>query len=82
LISPYKDEQVTRYVGFPFGNTADTTSNGFADQDFYTIRQGFAILRGNASSSIFDTSLYSDIAIEIFRCIDTITFNPCFNFLM
>ena len=61
----WKDGQVTRYAGFPLGNTSDTTSNGWADQDTYTIRQWLGILGGNASTSIIDTSLYGDITIEI-----------------
>jgi hypothetical protein len=56
---------VTRYAVFPLGNTSDTTSNGWADQDNYTIRQWLGILGGNASTSIIDTSLYCDITIEI-----------------
>ena len=61
----WKDGQVTRYAGYPLGNTSDTTSNGWADQDNYTIRQWLGILGGNASTSIIDTSLYGDITIEI-----------------
>jgi len=61
----WKDGQPTRYAGFPLGNTTDTVSNGFADQDNYTIRQWLGILGGNASTSIIDTSLYGDITIEI-----------------
>jgi hypothetical protein len=56
---------VTRYAGFPLGNTGDTTSYGHLDQDNYTIRQWLGILGGNASTSIIDTSLYGDITIEI-----------------
>jgi hypothetical protein len=65
LKSIWKDGQVTRYAGFPLGCTTDTTSNSFADQDNYTIRQWLGILGGNASTSIIDTSLYGDIVIEI-----------------
>ena len=65
LKSVWKDGQVTRYAGYPLGCTSDTTSNGFADQDNYTIRQWLGILGGNASTSIIDTSLYGDITIEI-----------------
>ena len=39
LKSSWKDGQVTRYAGFPLGTTSDTTSNGYLDQDNYTIRQ-------------------------------------------
>ena len=63
--SSWKDGQVTRYAGFPLGTTSDTTSNGYLDQDIYTIRQWLGILGGNASTSIIDTSLYGDITIEI-----------------
>ena len=35
----WRDGQVARYAGFPLGNTSDTTSNSWADQDNYTIRQ-------------------------------------------
>ena len=56
---------MTRYAGYPLGCTSDTTSNGWADQDNYTIRQWLGILGGNASTSIIDTSLYGDITIEI-----------------
>ena len=65
LKSSWKDGQVTRYAGYPLGCTSDTTSNGWADQDNYTIRQWLGILGGNASTSIIDTSLYGDITIEI-----------------
>ena len=65
LKSSWKDGQPTRYAGYPLGNTSDTTSNGWADQDNYTIRQWLGILGGNASTSIIDTSLYGDITIEI-----------------
>ena len=65
LKSSWKDGQVTRYAGYPLGCTSDTTSNGYADQDYYTIRQWLGILGGNASTSIIDTSLYGDITIEI-----------------
>ena len=65
LKSTWKDGQVARYAGFPLGNTSDTTSRSFADQDTYTIRQWLGILGGNASTSIIDTSLYGDITIEI-----------------
>ncbi len=65
LKSSWKDGQVTRYAGFPLGNTSDTTFNGWADQDNYTIRQWLGNLGGNASTSIIDTSLYGDITIEI-----------------
>jgi hypothetical protein len=65
LKSTWKDGQVARYAGFPLGCTTDTTSNSFADQDNYTIRQWLGILGGNASTSIIDTSLYGDIVIEI-----------------
>jgi len=65
LKSSWKDGQVTRYAGFPLGNTSDTTSYGYLDQDNYTIRQWLGILGGNASTSIIDTSLYGDITIEI-----------------
>ena len=65
LKSSWKDGQVTRYAGFPLGTTSDTTSNGYLDQDNYTIRQWLGILGGNASTSIIDTSLYGDITIEI-----------------
>jgi len=61
----WKDGQVTRYAGYPLGCITDTTSNGFADQDNYTIRQWLGILGGNASTNIIDTSLYGDITIEI-----------------
>jgi hypothetical protein len=58
---------MTRYAGYPLGNTSDTATlyNGFADQDYYTIRQWLGILGGNASTSIIDTSLYGDFTIEI-----------------
>ena len=65
LKSSWKDGQVIRYAGFPLGCISDTVSNGFADQDNYTIRQWLGILGGNASTSIIDTSLYGDITIEI-----------------
>ena len=65
LKSVWRDGQVARYAGYPLGNTSDTTSNSFADQDTYTIRQWLGILGGNASTSIIDTSLYGDITIEI-----------------
>ncbi len=65
LKSTWKDGAVVRYAGFPLGNTSDTSSNGWADQDNYTIRQWLGILGGNASTSIIDTSLYGDITIEI-----------------
>ena len=65
LKSSWKDGQVTRYAGYPLGCTSDTTSNGWADQDNYTIRQWLGILGGNASTSIIDTSIYGDITIEI-----------------
>jgi hypothetical protein len=65
LKSSWKDGQVTRYAGYPLGCTSDTTSNGLADQDNYTIRQWLGILGGNASTSIIDTSLYGDLTIEI-----------------
>jgi hypothetical protein len=61
----WKNGQVTRYAGFPLGNFSDDTSNSWADQDTYTIRQWLGILGGNASTSIIDTSLYGDITIEI-----------------
>jgi hypothetical protein len=61
----WRDGQVARYAGYPLGNTSDTTSNSFADQDTYTIRQWLGILGGNSSTSIIDTSLYGDITIEI-----------------
>ena len=64
LKSTYRDGQVTRYAGFPLGNTSDAL-NGHLDQDNYTIRQWLGILGGNASTSIIDTSLYGDITIEI-----------------
>jgi hypothetical protein len=50
---------------FPLGNTSDTTSYGYLDQDNYTIRQWLGILGGDASTSIIDTSLYGDLTIEI-----------------
>ncbi len=53
---------MTNHAWFPLGKTRDTTSNGFADQDNYTIRQWLGILGGNASTP---TSLYGDITIEI-----------------
>ena len=61
----YCNGQNRRYAGFPVGNTSDTITNGWADQDYYTIRQWLGILGGNASTSIIDTSLYGDITIEI-----------------
>ncbi len=41
LKSTWKDGPVTRFAGIPWGNTSDTTSNGWVDQpeDNYTIRQ-------------------------------------------
>ena len=65
LRSTWKDGQVTRYAGFPLGNTSDTTSNGWADQDNYTIRQWLGILGGNASTSIIDTSLYGKMILPL-----------------
>ncbi len=65
LKSIWRDGQVARYAGYPLGNTSDTTSRSFADQDNYTIRQWLGILGGNTSTSIIDTSLYGDITIEI-----------------
>ena len=61
----YFNGQNRRYAGFPAGCTTDTTTNAWADQDYYTIRQWLGILGGNASTSIIDTSLYGDITIEI-----------------
>ncbi len=55
---------MARYAGFPLGNTSDTTSRSFTDQDTFTIRQWLGILGGNASTSISDIT-YGDITIEI-----------------
>ncbi len=54
LKSVWKDGQVTRYAGFPLGNTSDTTSNGWSDQDNYTICQleWLGILGGYATICI------------------------------
>ncbi len=56
---------MARHAGSPQGNTSDTTSKSFVDEDTYTIRQWLGILGGNASTSIIDTSLYGDITIEL-----------------
>jgi hypothetical protein len=37
LESIWEDGQVTCYAGYPLGNKSDTTSDGWADQDNYTI---------------------------------------------
>ena len=63
--STYYGGQSRRYAGFPVGCTSDTSSNAWADQDNYTIRQWLGILGGNASTAIIDTSLYGDITIEL-----------------
>ena len=66
LKSTWKDGQVALFAGFPLGCTSDTTPNGYADQDYYTIRQWLGMLGGNASTSIIiDTSLYGDFTFEI-----------------
>ena len=61
----YNYGQPTSYRGYPAGNTNDTVTNSWADQDYYTIRQWLGILGGNTSTTIIDTSLYGDITIEI-----------------
>ena len=52
LKSVYINGQVSRFAGYPLGNTADSTGNSWADQDNYTIRQWLGILGGNASTSM------------------------------
>ena len=61
----YNYRQAQSYRGFPAGNTNDSVTYAWADQDYYTIRQWLGILGGNNSTTIIDTSLYGDITIEI-----------------
>ena len=61
----YTNGALNRYAGFPLGNSGDTTYNGFADQDNYSVRTWLGLLGPNASTTIIDTSLYGDITIEI-----------------
>ncbi len=54
LGSIWEDGQVTCYSGYPLGNKSYTTSDGWADQDNYTICK--CMLGANALTSILDAS--------------------------